>query len=102
MFRTFLVYAIEDYSKIPAVEGLLSHDFKGNVQTTDSPKKTKKLLDELEGRSGFLDWKQIPESEYKLAVTEIALNVNPYYVRWEIVFDLFKRQLSIEWVRWAT
>jgi hypothetical protein len=32
-------------------------------------------------------------------VTEIALNVNPYYVRWEIVFDLLKRQFSIEWAQ---
>jgi hypothetical protein len=77
---------------------MLRQDFN---RTTDDPEKTKKLLDELERTRGFLDRKQIPESEYKLAVTEIALNVNPYYVRWEIVFDLLKRQFSIEWAHWA-
>ena len=75
---------------------MLRQDFN---QTTDDREKTKKLLDELERTRGFLRRKQIPESEYKLAVTEIALNVNPYYVRWEIVFDLLKRQFSIEWAQ---
>jgi hypothetical protein len=74
---------------------MLRQDFN---QTTDDPKKTKKLLDELERTRGFLD-RKIPEWEYKLAVTEIALNVNPYYGRWEIVFDLLKRLFSIEWAR---
>jgi hypothetical protein len=102
MFRAFLVYAIEDYSKIQAVEDLLRQDFKGIIKTTDTPDKTKKLLEELERRSGFLDWKQIPEPEYKLAVTEITLNVNPSYVQWKIVFHTLKKKLSIEWAHWAT
>jgi hypothetical protein len=45
---------------IPVVQGLLRQAFKGIIQRTVSPEKTKKLLEELESRSGFLDWKQIP------------------------------------------
>jgi hypothetical protein len=101
MFRAFLVYAIEDYSKIPAVEELLRQDFTGAIQTTESSEKTKELLEELERRSGFLDWKQIPQTEYQLAVTGIYLNVNPYYVQWDIVFDVLRRNLFIEWAHWA-
>jgi hypothetical protein len=101
MFRAFLVYAIEDYSKVPAIEGLLRQDFKGVIQTTDSPERTKKLLDELERRSGFMDWKDIPEPEYKLAATEIATNVNPYHIQWGITFLALKDKLGIEWARWS-
>jgi len=101
MFRTFLVYAIEDYQKIAAVEELLRQGFEGIIQTTDGPEKTRELLEELERRSGFMEWKDIPEPEYKLAATEIALNVSPYWIEWRIVFFELKDKLGIEWVRWA-
>jgi hypothetical protein len=101
MFRAFLVYAVEDYSRIPAVEDLLRQDFKGVIQTTDTPAKTQQVLEELEHRSGFMDWKEIPEPEYKLGVTEIALNVNPYHITWGVAFLALKDRLGIHWVRWV-
>jgi hypothetical protein len=102
MFQAFIVYAIEDYSKIPTIEAVLREDIHGVVQTTDSAEKAKALLDELEKKKGFVDWKKLPELEYNLALTEIRTNVNPYWIRWEIVFDVLKRKLGIQWAWWST
>lgn len=102
MFQAFIVYAIEDYSKIPAVEALLRRDIHGVVGTTDTVEKAKTLLDLLEKRRGFVDWKNIPELEYNLALTEIHTNINPCWIRWEIVFFTLKKELKIDWAWWST
>lgn len=97
----FFIYAIEDYSKIPAVEKILREDFKDVVGTTDSPEKTQTALKGLETRRGFFAWNEIPDSQQNIAVTEMLTNVNPYYIQWGIMFMRLKRDLGIDSCRWS-
>jgi hypothetical protein len=97
MFCAFLVYAVKDYSKIPKIEEFLKSNFLGIVRTTANPAETKAVLDDLEKRSGFMDWKYIPEEAFNLVATEILLNVNPYHVHWAITYSELKKNFGIEW-----
>jgi len=101
MFCAFLVYAVEDYSKIPKIEEFLRGTFLGVVSTTASPAETKATLEDLEKGSGFIAWKEIPEEAFNLAVTQILLNVNPYHIRWEITYAALKEKFAIGWVWYA-
>jgi hypothetical protein len=101
MIRCFLVYAVEDYSKVPEIEEFFRRDFQGVGKTAASPAETKAILEDLERRKGFVDWKDIPEEEFNLAATEIYLNVNPNHIRWEITFKALKDNFGIEWFRFA-
>jgi hypothetical protein len=101
MFCAFLVYAVEDYSKIPEIEEFLRSNFHGVVRTTSSPVETKAILENLEKRCGFMDWKDIPEVAFNLAATEMHLNVNPYHITWGITFAGLRDKFGIEWARFA-
>jgi len=52
----------------------------GCGQNHHDPSETRGVLENLEKRSGFMDWRDIPEEAFNLAATEIRLNVNPYHV----------------------
>ena len=101
MFRAFLVFAVEDFSKVPQIEEALRKDFKGIVRTTKNPEETKHLLQTREAEAGFVEWKNISEPEFNLAVSEIHLNVNPYHVEWGITFHMLNDKFGIEWARWC-
>jgi hypothetical protein len=33
--------------------------------------------------------------------SRLGLNVNPYYVQWQIVLQALKENMAMEWARWG-